>query len=222
MNTDQNLKMTPGPRPSPLLGEDRPEPGYWAERAIDGPWIADRAMTQYQGRLLAQLRQLKPRREPGTRVAQQKIEGEKFYKFIGANLTNIEALVAQTVGDVNQNECQQCVAGNGPFTSCVSVNTAASSPVLHSRMSCCANCHFVLKGTTPPGAEDTLVELRHFNDRIMHSLREARYHRELAQVEYDEALARLLAADRRMGDVLSELEDFWISHGDSDSDSSSE
>lgn len=207
--------MAPGPRPSPLLGEDRPQPGYWAARAIDCPWMADRIPT----RLLVHLRQLEPRREPGTRAVNQRLEGEHFYEFIGATLTNIEALVAQTVGDVNQMECQECVAGNGPFTSCVSINRIASSAALRSTMPCCANCHFVQKPTTPPQSEEALVEQRQSNDMLMRRLREARYAREIAEVQYDRAVARLLAADRRLRDILRELEASLNSNEDSDSDS---
>ena len=83
-------------------------------------------------------------------------------------------------------------------------------------MPCCANCHFSLKGRTP--TPDDVIELRESNDRILRSLREARYDREHSQREYDRALADLLAADCRMGEVLDELESLWLGLESSDSD----
>lgn len=71
-------------------------------------------------------------REPGLRVERN---GWEFYQTVSQKLTNIEALLIQSVGErhTRRTSCHNCRKGHGKFTNC----TQARSVLL-----ACGNCHY--------------------------------------------------------------------------------
>lgn len=124
---------------APRVGMEEEAGGFWAERALLCPWPRGRRQIKTNGTVLHQLSQLPIRREPMIRPGKT-ISAVDFDLQLRHRKENIEALLAQAVGEKAAEECTACGRGNGKFSGCVIVPTVQSS------MRSCANCHWGRQG----------------------------------------------------------------------------
>ncbi|KAJ5876287.1 uncharacterized protein N7529_001871 [Penicillium soppii] len=72
-----------------------------------------------------------PKREPWV-VKGRFVDGNYFDYLIGLSIENVEAILAQTMGDQSDDKCTNCHYGETPFKVCVQVPGMAA----------CAPCHW--------------------------------------------------------------------------------
>ncbi|KAJ5400819.1 hypothetical protein N7465_011308 [Penicillium sp. CMV-2018d] len=137
---------------APLVGQNGPDTGFSATRAKECPWQKGFKLKKKPSEKLHTLIALPTQREPSLRKEKDPLQ---FDNHIGQKKTNIEALLAQAVGDsVPANtHSSNCQREQGQFVSCIIVSSLADE------MPECANCHwarfkcnsaFVLRGDPYP------------------------------------------------------------------------
>ncbi|OQD59929.1 hypothetical protein PENPOL_c044G02110 [Penicillium polonicum] len=114
--------------------DDPGDPGAWARHVMGFPWVDPKGGDILKGATVGQLKKLTTKREPRTR----KIVAPDLHVKTGKTATNLEAVMAQVVGDDVDEECEECARGLGPFTTCVTVEEELKGA--------CANCHWVGQG----------------------------------------------------------------------------
>lgn len=118
--------------------EDHP-PAFWANRARDCNWPRASTQSRTPGSYLHRLRGMPLLREPilrhpykrGTRKV---VNGEAFDAQIGHDKSNVEAILAYSVGKKMppSTECHSCARGSGKLMGCV----------LCPGQTYCASCHW--------------------------------------------------------------------------------
>ncbi|KAJ5989749.1 hypothetical protein N7522_009956 [Penicillium canescens] len=123
---------------APTVGGPNILPGFWANRAKECPWPKGARIVLTAGTLLFQLVALPLKREPALKPPNRTKRdwpptGEEFDKFTAKKKANVEALVAQAVGELRepQDACSSCKKGDGIYSGCVTIPGLSHCAVCH-------------------------------------------------------------------------------------------